>query len=108
MNTLERRWLKCCVAFGVVLWLVIFFGIWWQESQRYTPDAATVLLQVIPCGVWAFILTMFVVGIPSRIAINLAVAARRRSRRMETAVLVMTFAALCGMFYSLLTFKEYG
>jgi hypothetical protein len=108
MSTVERRWLIANFVVGVPFCIALFIFTWRAELEHYTPDGFTVVMGFGGSAIWSFVITLFVFGIPSRIAINLFIKERRTKCWKETIVLFITFAALCWMFYSLFTSPPEG
>ena len=112
MDKLERRWRLACYSTGVTFGLALFIVALCDERTRRNVDAAEIAFMVpfllFGAALCSFVITLFVVGISSRIAMNLIVRERRRKFQTETVVLVFTFGVLCWMFYSLYAYPGDG
>lgn len=101
-NRLEQKWEIYCTIAAVVTHLILFGvnqgRIRLQDAAPNTDPYIAAFFGLIPMSL---IVTLFLVGIPSRILMNLMVKDRRRKCWFETLVLVLTFVALGLAFYSI-------
>jgi hypothetical protein len=104
-NSLEQRWRAANYGFGAVFWIGIFVCVMWSGSFRPPPMGAfEIASAVVFSMIWAFVATLYLIGIPSRLLMNLVLRERRRRYVKETVALLITFSVLSWMFYALATF----
>jgi hypothetical protein len=96
----ERRWRNWCVVAGVVIHLMIFSAVVRDTFTRKFDDYQTLFEIFIGLIFLSFPITLFLVAIPSRVAMNLLIKDLRYPKWKETLILVLTFIALGWMFYA--------
>jgi hypothetical protein len=89
-----------CMAGAVIHLMLYFAGL---RHQRMIGNPEPGILVFIALIVYSFPITLGLVTIPSRIAMNLIIKDRRHPRRKETLILVLAFIALGRMLYTLAT-----
>jgi hypothetical protein len=101
-NSPERLWRVANYVFGAASSIGLFVWIKWSGALKPPPQGA---FEIFHAGVfsvlWGFVATLYVIGIPSRIVMNLVLGERRRSRWKETAVLLIAFSSLSWALYIL-------
>lgn len=100
VDPLERKWLIWCAIGGAVIHFVLF-----ARFSRAMNQQSDLVLSVIECVMffaYSFPITLFLLAIPSRIAMDLRVKGRLRQKWFETLLLVLTFTALGWMFYTII------
>ena len=98
-SNIDRLWLWI----SIIVWLLatgwLLFTWWCREPTL------NVLFGAIPvCLLWGGILTLYFVGIPLRIALNLIFRDRRRQRLLETVMCVVAFVTLTSLFFLAIRF----
>jgi hypothetical protein len=105
-HRIERLWLYASLTAWVVISNIDLLALLAHEfSNDVAPALASPLFPafaVFAAG-WGGLITTFSVTIPSRIALNLIVAERRRKRFGETVMCIVTFLILCWAVYSIVT-----
>jgi uncharacterized membrane protein len=99
----NRRWRNWCVVAGVVIHLILFCEVVRQTFTLAFTDYETVFEIFIGLIFLSIPITLFLVAIPSRVAMNLMIKDRRYLKWKETLILVLTFIALGWKFYTMAT-----
>lgn len=104
MDVYNHRSLNCsAIGYVLVVYALLIYFWGFQPGVRSTDRADYYFGTLLSSVGGAIPLSLFLIAIPYRIALNLLVASRRRPYRIETVVLLITFVALAGMFYTYLT-----
>lgn len=99
---LDAMWLIGNVAVAVILALCMF--VVGAIQQRDAIIGIQGVMGLLCAHLFAAtVMTMLIVGIPSRLILNLAVPERRIKYRRETVALVIALLAVAWMFYAIFT-----
>lgn len=103
MDRHELRWWRICAFSGVVIFLGLYTKAMLHDLRvrHGQMDWLTMTSGIFPVGIASLIATLFLIGIPWRIAMNILIKERRKRCWQETAVLILTYAALTWMFVAL-------
>jgi hypothetical protein len=94
----DKAWLGI-TSLSVPVVACLFYITWLiQDTRGGVRDAGSLILW-FPAAIGSLVVTFFAIGIPLRLAMNLAFKARRRRYLLESIALVVAFAALAWMLY---------
>ena len=105
-DPIEKRWLQINIAVWLVIWALLF-AEGFLHDFRLGGNVAWEF-GLLTTGVGAGIITLFVIGIPMRVAMNLIVKNRRMQCLKETVVCIVAFAILCWVWYTCVKFPPEG
>ena len=90
MDRLERLWLITTAVPGLAFWAYVMVLLWNE------PLKVPFVVEMLFVGALVLVATMFFIGIPLRLGMNLIVPSRRQRCRKESICLVIVFAILGG------------
>lgn len=91
----DRRCMMVTIAAWLVAWASIIVGIL-RSGLPADADLSILAFGIVFVGLAAAVLTVILVAIPLRIALNVVLKERRRSHRTETVVLTAVLAVALG------------
>ena len=91
---IDRFWLRVYVVAWILIATFLAFN-WWLQGHGLDELFGLFAL----CSAWGGLVTLYLVGIPLRIALNLIFKERRRQRLWETVMCAIAFLTMSTIAY---------